>query len=450
MSILKRPLDVFLPRAANNYRPHILREKALSVFAVIFVFVELLGVSGMQVSEIHAQTISSENIIRLTNASRAEYGLSSVYADDALTLAAQAKAEDMIKNQYFSHISPGGSTPWDFMANQKYNYIIAGENLALNFYSAEGVRKAWMNSAGHKSNILNPDFKNIGIGIAEGKYHGKDAIFVVQMFGTPTAQSIKSSPEFTPKSEILGEEALALPSASMVALAKPQISFAGHAFTKSEMATLTGSAPEARTVYALRNSVPVAKASVVDGSYNLDVKLEEGVNHLQVISFDGYIMSNLSDKIKIIRDSISPSAQWSKVIPGTEGGYLLEMAIVGDPIKVVANLGMQGVMLKPSKEDGIWRAEINSSDVSSLQVTFSDLAGNVGAERVATFSEVAFGDLQSSTPTTAKNNFIYPYTILFFLSILFLAVAVKPQVQHVRFIAQASSFIMLLTVLWVT
>ena len=449
MSILKHPQDVFLPRASNNYRPHILREKALSVFAVLFVFVELLGVTGVQ--EIHAESISSANIIRMTNSSRVQYGLKPVYENPALSLAAQAKAEDMVKNQYFSHVSPGGSTPWDFMSNQDYKYIIAGENLAMNFYTAEGVRKAWMNSVGHKANILNPDFEDIGIGIVQGEFHGRAATFVVQMFGTPTEQNIRGINGYTPRAQILGEEKLALPSATFVGLEKPEISFAGHAFTNKEVATINGSAPEAKMVYVLRNSIPVAKTNVVNGLYVLDVKLGEGVNKLQVLSFDGYMMSKPSNEVSVIRDSIAPNAEWTKLVPNGEYGYLLEMAIMGDPVKVVASAGLQGIMLHPAEEEGIWRAEISSQDFSNLQVTFSDLAGNAGVERVATFSEEAFGAEESVAAATAvKNDFVYPYVIAFFLALLLLAVVVKPQIQHVRFIAHASAFIMLLTFLWVT
>jgi uncharacterized protein YkwD len=448
MSILKHPQDVFLPRASNNYRPHILREKALSVFAVFFVFVELLG--AVKVPATHAESISSANIIRMTNLSRVDYGLRPVYESPALSLAAQAKAEDMVKNQYFSHNSPGGTTPWDFMAKQDYKYIIAGENLAMNFHTSEGVRKAWMNSVGHKANILNADFQDIGIGIVQGEYHGKPATFVVQMFGTPTKQNIRGVNGYTPRAQVLGEETLTLPSATFVALAKPEILFAGHSYTNKEVATVSGTAPDAKLVYVTRNSIPIATTGVVDGKYTLDVKLGEGVNNLQVVSFDGYMKSSPSNEVRVLRDSIAPNAEWTQLIPNGNNEYILEMAIMGDPIKVVATAGLQGVVLTESSE-GIWRAVISSQDFTNLQVTFSDLAGNYGVERVATFSVEAFGAEQSTGATsTTGNNLLYPLAITIFMALLFLAVALKPRIQHVRFIAQVSSFIMLLTLLWVT
>jgi hypothetical protein len=70
---------------------------------------------------------------------------------------------------------------------------MAGENLAVNFVEAESVGAAWMNSAGHKANILNKNFEDIGIGIAQGEYQGHMAIFVVQMFGTLAEQKITLS-----------------------------------------------------------------------------------------------------------------------------------------------------------------------------------------------------------------------------------------------------------------
>ncbi len=104
--------------------------------------------------------------------------------------AAQTKADDMLARGYFSHNTPDGHTPWDFITTSGYNYITAGENLAVNFTQAENVEAAWMNSPGHRANILNKNYQNIGIGISQGTYQGHQAIFVVQMFGTLANQKI--------------------------------------------------------------------------------------------------------------------------------------------------------------------------------------------------------------------------------------------------------------------
>src|SRR4029078_3041745 len=125
-----------------------------------------------------------------TNTSRNSYGLSTLTYNDELAKAAQTKANDMLAKGYFAHNTPDGKTPWDFIQAQHYNYIMAGENLAVNFTEAENVEDAWMNSPGHKANILNKNCEEIGIGISQGNFQGHNAIFVVQMFGTPVEQKI--------------------------------------------------------------------------------------------------------------------------------------------------------------------------------------------------------------------------------------------------------------------
>ena len=99
----------------------------------------------------------------------------------------------MLAKGYFSHNTPSGQTPWDLITASGYNYITAGENLAVNFTQAENVETAWMNSPDHRANILNKSYQNIGIGIAQGLYQGHQAIFVVQMFGALADQKIALS-----------------------------------------------------------------------------------------------------------------------------------------------------------------------------------------------------------------------------------------------------------------
>ena len=144
-----------------------------------------------------SSAVTVPNVIQLTNASRLQFAEQPLAENQMLDAAAQAKAEDMIKNQYFAHVSPNGKQAWDFIRGAGYSYIIAGENLAINFYSSEGLDQAWMSSPGHRANILNKDYEDIGIGIAQGNYYGQAAIFVVQMFGTKTDQPILVQDTYT-------------------------------------------------------------------------------------------------------------------------------------------------------------------------------------------------------------------------------------------------------------
>ena len=92
----------------------------------------------------------------------------------------------MLNRNYFEHFAYG-LTPWDFMKKANYNYLYAGENLAMNFQTSEGMVNAWMNSPLHRANILNPDYNEMGLGIVKGAYtennKTQETIIVDNMFG---------------------------------------------------------------------------------------------------------------------------------------------------------------------------------------------------------------------------------------------------------------------------
>ena len=89
----------------------------------------------------------------------------------------------MIKNNYFAHTSPAGIAPWHWFDENKYDYKYAGENLALGFSSVESEHQAWMDSPTHKKNILNPNFKEIGIAVGKGTIDNNLVTIAVQEFG---------------------------------------------------------------------------------------------------------------------------------------------------------------------------------------------------------------------------------------------------------------------------
>jgi hypothetical protein len=91
----------------------------------------------------------------------------------------------MATKGYFSHTSPEGLSPWHWFDTVGYKFMYAGENLAINFSESTDVEQAWMNSPGHRANILNERFTEIGIATAQGTYQGQPTIFVAQMFGKP-------------------------------------------------------------------------------------------------------------------------------------------------------------------------------------------------------------------------------------------------------------------------
>ncbi|OIK15780.1 sporulation protein [Bacillus sp. MUM 116] len=112
-----------------------------------------------------------QKVVDLTNQERAKYGLPALKVDLTLSKMAHEKSRDMSANGYFSHTSPTYGSPFDMMKKYGITYNYAGENIAMGQKTPEEVVKAWMNSEGHRKNILNPNYNYIGVGyVADGSY----------------------------------------------------------------------------------------------------------------------------------------------------------------------------------------------------------------------------------------------------------------------------------------
>jgi len=130
-------------------------------------------------------TLTAANIIDATNKERVALGLTPLTPNDKLSASAKLKVDDMVSKGYFEHVSPTGVTVSDLGNTVGYNYVIMGENLALgNFTGADDLVQAWMKSPGHRANILNTSYMEIGIYAAQGEYQGRKVWFAVQHFGT--------------------------------------------------------------------------------------------------------------------------------------------------------------------------------------------------------------------------------------------------------------------------
>jgi len=106
-------------------------------------------------------------VVELTNQERANHGLEPLEIDPQLSEVAEAKSNDMAENGYFSHNSPTYGSPFDMMHSFGVDYQTAGENIARGQSTAQQVVDGWMNSPGHRANILSPDFTHIGVGYDE-------------------------------------------------------------------------------------------------------------------------------------------------------------------------------------------------------------------------------------------------------------------------------------------
>ena len=187
----------FIPHEENDHKPHILRARS-----VVFVLVIALAVEGVlwfgetQLAP-HSELfgiIVSNALVDETNQNRVTNGDSALAVSPLLMTAAQEKATDMANNNYFAHTSPTGVTPWSWFGQVGYSFTYAGENLAVNFSDSQDVTNAWMASAEHRANILDPSFTQIGIATAQGTYDGHPATYVVELFGTPVPPAPPAEP----------------------------------------------------------------------------------------------------------------------------------------------------------------------------------------------------------------------------------------------------------------
>jgi len=161
----------------------------LGIFSLTALNHYLLGTSSLA-------SVISAVLVDLTNGDRNASALGGLTVSPVLTAAAQAKANDMANKGYFAHVSPEGLDSWYWFREAGYAFTYAGENLAIDFSDSIDVERAWMNSPTHRKNILDSNFTQIGIAVAQGTYQGRPTTFVVQMFGTParvgTLESIRT------------------------------------------------------------------------------------------------------------------------------------------------------------------------------------------------------------------------------------------------------------------
>lgn len=126
----------------------------------------------LNIPTLDSDTLSYEKeVVRLVNVQRQKNGLAELSYDWQLSRVARYKSEDMRENNYFSHTSPTYGSPFQMMKSFGISYKSAGENIARGQATPEAVVNAWMNSQGHRKNILNPSFTHIGVGyVSDGKY----------------------------------------------------------------------------------------------------------------------------------------------------------------------------------------------------------------------------------------------------------------------------------------
>ncbi len=389
--------DHLVPHPGNDFRPHVLGHRVLGLFSLLLISVKVAAIAlpvltlSPQIAD--ASAITSDTVIALTNQSRQEYGLKDLTYNAKLAKAAQAKADDMLKKQYFAHNSPDGHNPWYWIKGTGYTYLAAGENLAVHFTQAETVEDAWMNSPGHRANILNRNFEEIGIGISEGTFEGADTIFVVQMFGTPS----------TPQVKTLAEPTQVAPATAPVAQAQqPALPAAKSA--QQPAAAASTAAPAVNSSLALSNSI------ILPTNSGLTITTSAGQGAVKVIATYGlnsYMMNPTGD------------GNWKMVLPS--------YAPVAGPVTLTAY-------------------DINGKTVTARLASIAPtLEASFSAPSVKGASVNFFGHTVNTN--TFQFNF-YLISIVALMTFLAVSIGVHYKIQHLGMIANSSFVVMLACLLW--
>ncbi len=231
----------FIPRHSNNHKAKLLHSTTVLFLVLtvvsVQVFVNFLTHRGYVLG--FAANISASEVIKLTNIKRQENGLPALVDNPVLDQAALAKGTDMVNKGYWAHVSPDGIQPWKFFTDFGYDYRYAGENLARDFSDPVSAVDAWMASPSHRENLLSARYKEIGIGVVDGKLAGVDTTIIVQFFGTklgdtlPTQPVAKANPTPAPLAQVKAATPVPTPMPTAPSQVQPAVQISPFTLTKS-------------------------------------------------------------------------------------------------------------------------------------------------------------------------------------------------------------------------
>lgn len=179
---------IALPDKREKKRAKAVQHSAL--LSYVFFVISLIVTSYLIALSIpgilgYATNVNKNDLLNYTNIKRQEVGLNQLVINEKLSSAAESKANDMFRENYWAHTSPSGKEPWDFIIASGYDYLYAGENLAVDFSESKSVVEAWYNSPSHRANLLNDKYTEIGFAVVNGELEGRKTTLIVQMFGYP-------------------------------------------------------------------------------------------------------------------------------------------------------------------------------------------------------------------------------------------------------------------------
>ncbi len=472
-----------IPNPDNDFKPLALRHKPLAAVSALLILTKLvaLGVIAITPASAELSTITTSRMIQLTNAERTKVGLPALTVNSKLSQAAKEKGNDMLNNDYFAHISPAGVTPWFWINKAGYSYLIAGENLAIDFTEAEDVAAAWVASPSHRENLLRPDYTETGLAVVSGEFQGGTSTIVVHMFGKPSSAQVaaeiiststprgtspsptpKPSPKPTPSASPTPTATPAptppppseAPRAPRIALQKPGVAVGGEA-------ALIVSGDAGTTAHLLANNQLRQSILLVDSPQPVSVSLNnfpDGTVILRSYSSDSAgNKSALSDPLAVLKDTTGPTLATEQLVFVVAPAFDQWQAALLVPQGVLAPDGdyAQLNIIQNGDSRVADGNKVLLAAPNNFTVQIQDAAGNT-----TELAPIALTPAYQSTPTLEDelaaprtfNSFTRRITasiLVSMLVLLILAVIIRIRIQHPALITHASLVILLAAALFI-
>lgn len=426
--------DLFVPHSGNDYRPDVLQPKRLAFYGVsalalkiaTIVLVVIMPMEAWLTPDVFAE--QEKKIIELTNEVRTDLGIQPLRESQLLRRAAYSKVEDMLYNQYFAHVSPKRQGLVDWLKDAKYNFDVAGENLAMGFTDIYDVVTSWRQSETHYANLIDKDFSEIGVSMAGGDFNGIETTLIAQMFGHPARETAKQidkpktrkpvlvqAPERT---AVLGDKASTSVSVTPAELAVPVLVAPGNNFmtNKNEIA-LKLFAPGAESVVILVDGSERGLATGLDQGYkDMTVYVEEGQHLITLRAVAGATVRDSSGYFVNV-DQNPPTADLNKTQitvnePFGEDKKVVQAVAYLSPDAAEAQVKYQGTyfdLAKADDEDNKWVGHTIAYDgpeekreiIVPTVLKVTDVAGTTN-----------YIDVSWSNITPTKNTFLDQYSFL--------------------------------------
>lgn len=471
MSITARTLHgintCLIPLPDNDHRPLVLRHRPLAWLSALLVISKVLalGVISLIPAQAELSTITVNRIVQLTNAEREKADLPALAVNAKLAAAAQEKGQHMLAEDYFAHISPSGVTPWFWISKAGYSYLVAGENLAIDFTEAEDVVAAWIASPSHQANMLNAEYTETGVAVVSGEFEGSTSIIVVHMFGKPPFSSVPAKaqptatpapkPSSTPQPSATPSPAPApvpipsVPPADTTPPRVPRIALAGPSNIVGNTVSVRISGDTDTTAHILINNQLQTSADLTAGNRELELALDslpDGSIELQVYGTDSAgNKSFISEPLVVEKDTQSP------VLPAEDFRFFISPAFDAGELAFFMPAGeFESIRIQQQNDvrpltAGQW-AVLPATDHFTIEVT--DSAGNTAAlNNIAVTPQFEVDDniveLEAPARLAALTRRLTTAIAVVLVVLLAMAVLIHIRIQRPALIAHASLVIFL-------